>query len=106
MFYNLGDLGWAKAAYATFGTLLASATLFVLPPPPGAFSPGQLITAMHRYPITTVCAPPTAYRSLCTTESKEQMRKTPPKSLVHCVSGGEPLNAGACFPSWVCALEY
>lgn len=94
VFLNLGDLGWAKAAYSTFGCFLAGATLFVLPPPPGAFAPAQLIDALHRFPITTLCAPPTAYRSLCTTEAKERIKRHAPRSLVHCVSAGE-LSPGA-----------
>ncbi|KAL8277980.1 hypothetical protein RQP46_009612 [Phenoliferia psychrophenolica] len=99
VFLNLGDLGWAKAAYSTFGCFLAGATLFVLPPPPGAFAPSQLIDALAKYPITTLCAPPTAYRSLCTTQSKESIQKNRPKSLVHCVSAGEPMNA-AVIKTW------
>ncbi|KAL8286807.1 hypothetical protein RQP46_004335 [Phenoliferia psychrophenolica] len=99
VFLNLGDLGWAKAAYMTFGTFLAGATLFCLPPTPGSFSPNQLIDAVHKYGVTNLCAPPTAYRSLCTTEAKERMRTSPPSKLVHCVSGGEPMNA-AVIKTW------
>ena len=94
VFLNLGDLGWAKAAYCTFGTFLAGATLFVLPPPPGAFAPSQLLDALHKFPITTLCAPPTAYRGLCATEWKDYLAKNRPMSLEHCVSAGEPMNAG------------
>lgn len=75
------------------GTFAAGATCFVQPPPPGAFSPNQVVDAMHRYPIATLCAPPTIYRALVTTAGKSYLKKNPPKALRHCVGAGEPLNA-------------
>ncbi|KAM0748538.1 acetyl-CoA synthetase-like protein [Meredithblackwellia eburnea MCA 4105] len=99
VFLNLGDLGWAKAAYTTFGALVHGAAIFVLPPPPGTFNPTQLIDALHRYRITTLCAPPTAYRSLCTTESRKRIGMNRPLALEHCTSAGEPINA-AVIKTW------
>lgn len=40
-----------------------------------------------------MCAPPTIYRLLVTNDSLEKIRRSPFKSLAHCVSAGEPLNA-------------
>lgn len=47
---------------------------------------------LHRYPITTLCAPPTIYRSLCTTSSLAYLHSNRPQALSHCVGAGEPLN--------------
>lgn len=75
------------------GTFNMGATYYVQPPPPGAFTPNQLIDALNRYPIATLCAPPTIYRSLVTTSAKAYLKAHPPKALRHCVGAGEPLNA-------------
>jgi acyl-coenzyme A synthetase/AMP-(fatty) acid ligase len=48
---------------------------------------------LHRYPITSLCAPPTIYRALVSTASLAYLRKNPPLALEHCVGAGEPLNA-------------
>lgn len=47
---------------------------------------------LHQYPITTLCAPPTAYRQLVLSEQRAQYAAKPPKCLEHCVGAGEPLN--------------
>ena len=75
------------------GTFNMGATYFVQPPPPGAFTPNQLIDSLNRYPIATLCAPPTIYRSLVTTSARAYLKSHPPKALRHCVGAGEPLNA-------------
>lgn len=69
------------------------ATYFVQPPPPGSFTPNQLIDSLNRYPIATLCAPPTIYRSLVTNSARAYLKSHPPKALRHCVGAGEPLNA-------------
>ena len=58
----------------------------------GAFSPTNTIQYLQDYPITTLCAPPTAYRPLVLPESAKYLKQHPPKSLEHCVGAGEPLN--------------
>lgn len=58
----------------------------------GAFSPIRLLETIHRFPITTLCAPPTAYRQLVLDESQQYFKASPPKHLGHCVGAGEPLN--------------
>lgn len=93
VFANMADLGWAKAAYSCFGTINQGATLFVQPPPPGAFDPRSVLDILHRYPITSLCSPPTIYRSLVSTASLRYLKDNPPQSLEHCVGAGEPLNA-------------
>ncbi|GAA5821246.1 hypothetical protein JCM11251_004532 [Rhodosporidiobolus azoricus] len=93
LFLCMADLGWAKAAYGSLGAFNLGATYFVQPPPPGAFSPTHLLDSLHRYPIQTLCAPPTIYRSLVTTSALAYLKKNPPKALDHCVGAGEPLNA-------------
>ncbi|BGP38606.1 hypothetical protein JCM10450v2_002555 [Rhodotorula kratochvilovae] len=94
LFLCMADLGWAKASYGSIGCFNMGATYFVQPPPPGAFTPNQLIDALHRYPIETLCCPPTIYRSLVTSSAKAYWRKNKPQALSHCVGAGEPLNAG------------
>lgn len=75
------------------GTFNMGATYFVQPPPPGNFTPNQLIDALHRYPIETLCCPPTIYRSLVSSSAKAYWKANPPRALNHCVGAGEPLNA-------------
>lgn len=60
----------------------------------GAFDPQRLLHILHKYPITTLCAPPTAYRQLVLQKSKKFLKDNPPKALSHCTGAGEPLNAG------------
>ncbi|GAA6003100.1 uncharacterized protein JCM10292_002861 [Rhodotorula paludigena] len=93
LFLCMADLGWAKASYGSIGCFNMGATYFVQPPPPGTFTPTQLIDALHKYPIETLCCPPTIYRSLVTSSAKSYYRKNPPQALSHCVGAGEPLNA-------------
>ena len=58
----------------------------------GAFNPIRLLETIQRFPITTLCAPPTAYRQLVLDESQQYFKSHPPKHLEHCVGAGEPLN--------------
>lgn len=59
LFANMADLGWAKAAYSTFGCFNKGGTLFVQTPPPGAFQPSTVVDMLNKYPIRTLCCPPT-----------------------------------------------
>ena len=51
-----------------------------------------MIMYLHEYPITTLCAPPTAYRPLVLPDSIDFIKSHPPKALEHCTGAGEPLN--------------
>ena len=85
--WNLSDNGWAKAAWSSlFGPWSQGAALFVQDAR-GKFDPSQTLDILGNYPITTFCAPPTAYRVLVTQELDPAGW-----SLRHCVSAGEPLN--------------
>lgn len=68
------------------------AGLFVQPPAPGPFNPLSILDSLHRYPITTLCCPPTIYRALCSTASLEYFKQNRPLALEHAVGAGEPLN--------------
>jgi acetyl-CoA synthetase/medium-chain acyl-CoA synthetase len=58
---------------------------------PGKFEPSLAVEILRRYPITTFCGPPTAYRMIVKeATSPEQYRF---HSLRHCVAAGEPLNS-------------
>jgi len=87
--WNLSDTGWAKAAWSSlFGPWHRGATVFSFYKK-GKFD--SLLTAeiMHRYPITTFCGPPTAYRMMV---KEIPERKFTFPSLRHFAAAGEPLN--------------
>jgi medium-chain acyl-CoA synthetase len=84
--------GWAKAAWSFFGAWNCGASLFIHDDR-RPFNVHQLINNLHRYPISTMCAPPTAWRQLVLEESKDYLRQKPPKALTHCTGAGEPLNS-------------
>ena len=87
----LTEQGWAKAAWAFFGTWNCGAGIFIHDDR-GAFSAKKTLDVLHRYPITTFCAPPTAYRQLVLDEMRKYLQSNKPKALVHCTGAGEPLN--------------
>lgn len=99
LFCNMADLGWAKAAYATFGCFNNGSTMLVHPPPAGNFTPTHLLDLLNRYPVTSLCAPPTIYRTLVTESAFAYLKKHPFRALEHCVSAGEPLN-GSVINQW------
>ncbi|KAK4895587.1 hypothetical protein LTR27_006370 [Elasticomyces elasticus] len=99
-FYRLkpGDLawilteqGWAKAAWAFFATWNCGAGLFIHDDR-RPFSPKVTLDVLHQYPITTLCAPPTAYRQLVLDDMRSHYSTHRPKALRHCTGAGEPLN--------------
>jgi acyl-coenzyme A synthetase/AMP-(fatty) acid ligase len=86
--WNLSDTGWAKAAWSSlFGPWGNGAALFAQDAR-GKFSPQETLELLAKYPITTFCAPPTAYRLLV----QEDLAKYTFSALRHCVGAGEPLN--------------
>jgi acetyl-CoA synthetase/medium-chain acyl-CoA synthetase len=86
--WNLSDTGWAKAAWSSFfGPWNQGATVFAAQMS-GKFRPGAVLKMLEQYPVTTLCAPPTAYRLFV----QEELAKHRFAHLRHCVSAGEPLN--------------
>ncbi|MEW6418104.1 MAG: acyl--CoA ligase [Nitrospirota bacterium] len=89
IFWNLSDTGWAKAAWSSlFGPWHMGATVFSFYKK-GKFDPSLTIEIMQRYPITTFCGPPTAYRMMVKEIPAERFAF---QSLRHFVAAGEPLN--------------
>ncbi|KAM0704097.1 hypothetical protein Q7P35_008329 [Cladosporium inversicolor] len=91
LYWNLSEQGWAKAAWSFFGAWNCGAGLFVHDDRE-AFSASRTLDILHSYPITTFCAPPTAYRQLVLGEMRAVLERKKPKALVHCSGAGEPLN--------------
>lgn len=84
---NLSETGWAKAAWSSlFAPWSQGAALFIQDAR-GKFSAAETLQLLETYPITTFCAPPTAYRMLVL-EDLARYRL----ALRHCVGAGEPLN--------------
>ncbi len=87
--WNLSDPGWVKTAYAGyFAPWIRGATVFVLHRP-GKFEPADVLAALERFPIRSMCAPPTVYRMLL----QEDLTAFAPSALRECRAAGEPLNA-------------
>jgi len=85
--WNLSDTGWAKAAWSSlFGPWNCGAALFVHHTP--RFDVKKTLTNLEKYPVTTLCGPPTAYRMFVL----EDLSKYNFKTLRHVVAAGEPLN--------------
>jgi medium-chain acyl-CoA synthetase len=88
--WNLSDPGWAKAAWSSlFGPWNMGAAVFSLYKK-GKFDPSHTMEIMQRYPITTFCGPPTAYRMMV--KELSPLPKFPFRSLRHFAAAGEPLN--------------
>ncbi|MBF7083085.1 AMP-binding protein [Desulfallas sp. Bu1-1] len=85
--WNLSDTGWAKAAWSSFfGPWNCGAALFVHHTP--RFDVKKTLSNLEKYPITTMCGPPTAYRMFVLEDLSQYKFKT----LRHVVAAGEPLN--------------
>lgn len=85
--WNLSDTGWAKAAWSSFfGPWNCGAALFVHHT--SRFDVEKTLANLGRYPITTLCGPPTAYRMFILEDLSVYNFKT----LRHVVAAGEPLN--------------
>ncbi len=85
--WNISDTGWAKGAWSSlFAPWLCGAGLFALHA--DAVDPARVLDSLENYPVTVLCAPPTAYRMLV----KQPLDQRKFKKLRHCVSAGEPLN--------------
>ena len=86
--WNISDTGWAKAAWSSlFGPWHVGATIFSYYKK-GKFDPLLAIDIMEKYPITTFCGPPTAYRMMVKEYPSGKLELNPR----HFVAAGEPLN--------------
>ncbi len=91
MHWNLSDTGWAKAAWSSlFGPWHMGATIFSFYRK-GKFDPSMTLEVMQKYPITTFCGPPTAYRMIVKEHAFSLRRGI--WSMRHFVAAGEPLNS-------------
>lgn len=90
LYWNLSEQGWAKAAYSFFAAWNLGATLFVHDDRQ-AFDARKTLAVLAKYPITTLCAPPTVYRQLVLDDHKPLFKRV--KALKHATGAGEPLNA-------------
>ena len=89
IFWNLSDPGWAKAAWSSlFGPWHMGATVFSFYKK-GKFDPSLTLEIMQKYPITTFCGPPTAYRMIV---KEVPVQRFALQTLRHFVAAGEPLN--------------
>ncbi len=85
--WNVSDTGWAKGAWSSlFAPWVCGAGIFALHA--DTVDPARVLEALERFPVTVLCAPPTAYRMMIRQPLKDRRFK----SLRHCVSAGEPLN--------------
>ena len=84
--WNISDTGWAKSAWSNvFAPWAHAASVFIHDMP--RFEPNEVLKVLKHEPITTLCAPPTLYRSLV---QIPQLSEFP--TIKHCISAGEPLN--------------
>ncbi|XP_063171115.1 acyl-coenzyme A synthetase ACSM3, mitochondrial-like isoform X2 [Candoia aspera] len=87
MIWNTSDTGWAKSAWSSvFAPWSQGAGVFVHSVP--RFDPKLVLEMLSKFPITTFCSAPTAYRMLV----QHNLRSYKFQSLKHCVSAGEPIN--------------
>lgn len=85
--WNLSDTGWAKAAWSSlYGPWNCGAAIFVHHS--AKFDVKKTLAYLAKYPVTTMCGPPTAFRMMVL-EDLSQYKFT---ALRHCVGAGEPLN--------------
>ncbi|NXX37823.1 ACSM4 synthetase, partial [Tricholaema leucomelas] len=85
--WNLSDTAWVKAAFGSiFGPWFQGSCVFVHAMP--HFDSGAALETLCRYPVTTLCGSPTAYRMLV----QHHLTRYEFKALKHCLTAGEPLN--------------
>ena len=84
--WNISSPGWAKHAWSSFfAPWNAGATIFIFNY--ARFDAKQVLGALARYGVTTLCAPPTVWRMLICEELAAYVT-----SLREVVGAGEPLN--------------
>ncbi len=93
--WNLSDTGWAKAGWSSlYGPWNLGAAVFAVDA--RRFEPARVLDLLERYPVATMCAPPTVYRRLLLHAGKNGLGT---RALRHCVAAGEPLSAEV-LDSW------
>ncbi|MEG2570246.1 MAG: AMP-binding protein [Clostridia bacterium] len=91
---TVSDTGWGKAVWGKlYGQWLAGAAVLVYDY--DRFVPGDLLSIMAKYRITTFCAPPTIYRFLV----QEDITKYDLSSIEYYTTAGEALNPEV-FNKW------
>ncbi|KAG8145612.1 hypothetical protein E2320_012122 [Naja naja] len=61
--WNMSDTGWVKACLGgVFGPWLQGTSVFIHSMP--QFDPKEVLETLSRYPVTTLCTAPTAYRMM------------------------------------------
>ncbi|KAF7557747.1 hypothetical protein G7Z17_g499 [Cylindrodendrum hubeiense] len=98
LYWNLAELGWAKAAWGWFAAWNTGAALYVRKFR-RAFCAREVVDALRLYHISTLCAGPTVYRQMVLPDVLEGIAKAPLSSLEHCVAAGETLEK-AVIQSW------
>ena len=93
--WNLSDNGWAKMAWSgLFAPWNQASGIFIHEM--DKFEPAKVIKTLRKYPITSICAAPTLYRSLVVEQNIKDLKAIDDKSssvhLRQCLSAGEPLN--------------
>lgn len=87
LMWNVSDTGWAKAAWSSlFAPWMMGAAIFAYHAP--GFDVGATLDLLDSFPVTTLCAPPTAYRMMVRSDLAGRRFG----NLRRCVSAGEPLN--------------
>lgn len=88
MHFSIADTGWGKALWGKlYGQWLCEAAVFVYDME--NFVPHDFLSLFGKYPITTFCAPPTAYRVFV----KRDLSKYDLSRLQYVTTAGEALNA-------------
>lgn len=95
--WNLSDTGWAKAAWSSLcAPWMMGAT--IMAHNMTGFDAATTLSMLERYPVHTLCAPPTAYRMFVL----EDLRDFRATALRRCTAAGEPLNPET-FDKWTAA---
>jgi acetyl-CoA synthetase len=85
--FSVADTGWGKALWGKlYGQWLCEAAVFVYDME--NFVPHDFLSLFGKYPITTFCAPPTAYRVFV----KRDLSKYDLSKLQYVTTAGEALN--------------
>ncbi len=92
---TLADTGWGKAVWGKlYGQWIAGAEVFVYDFE--KFEPVDVLEMIHKYKITSFCAPPTVFRFLI----REDLTKYDISSLKYCTIAGEALNPSV-YEQWL-----
>lgn len=84
---TVADTGWAKAVWGKiYGQWIVGACIFVYDHE--KFNPGEMLSLISKYKVTSFCAPPTIYRFFI----REDLSKYDLSALEYCTTAGEALN--------------